>query len=293
MRTEQVHTRGLTFEVAIAGDASSEKLALLLHGFPECAYSWRHQMPLLAKLGYKVWAPNLRGYGKTDRPLAISDYAVDKLEQDVADLVEASGCKSTLLIGHDWGGAVAWNAAIYHPQLFEKLVVMNVPHPACFRKGLGTFKQLKKSWYMLFFGVPKLPELALSMRGYDEVGRVFRDMAVHKERFSDEVLDVFKRNAAEPGALTAMLNYYRAMPHAMRLAQERGMPKIEIPTLLLWGEQDAALGKELTYGTREHVSDLTLRYIPDASHWVQQDAPETVNAMLEAWLLGKAVPEAS
>lgn len=293
MRTEQVHTRGLTFEVAMAGDASSEKLALLLHGFPECAYSWRHQMPLLAKLGYKVWAPNLRGYGNSDRPPAVEDYALDKLEQDVADLIEASGCKSTLLIAHDWGAAIAWNFAMYNPQLLDKLVIMNVPHPALFRAGLATLKQLRKSWYIFFFNIPKLPELALSMRGYEMVGRVFRDMAVHKERFGDDVLAVFKENASKPGALTAMVNYYRAIRYALPLVKKRGMPKIETPTLVVWGEQDDALGKELTYKTGEYVSDLTLRYLPNASHWVQQDEPETVNAMLEAWLLGKAVPEAS
>lgn len=293
MRTEQVHTRGLTFEVAMAGDASSERLALLLHGFPESAYSWRHQMPLLAKLGYKVWAPNLRGYGNTDRPLAISDYTIDKLEQDVADLIEASGCKSTLLIAHDWGAAIAWNVAIYNPQPLERLVIMNVPHPACFQAGLKTLQQLKRSWYMFFFQIPKLPEALLSLRGNEVVGRMFKDMAVNKERFGSEVLDVFKANARPKGALTAMLNYYRAAPRALGLLKKRGMPDVQVPTLMIWGEQDSALGKELTYKTKDHVRDLTLRYIPGASHWVQQDAPETVNAMLEAWLLGKAVPEAS
>jgi len=293
-RTELVQTRGLRFEVTMAGGAGpGDKLALLLHGFPECAYSWREQIPLLAKLGYRVWAPNLRGYGKTDRPLAVADYTIDKLEQDVADLIEASGAKSVVLIGHDWGAAIAWSFAMYHPGKLERLVIMNVPHPARMQAGLRTWKQLRKSWYMVFFQIRGLPERLLSLGDFTAVGRAFRDMAVHKDRFTDDVLEVFKRNAAEPGALSAMVNYYRALPHAFGLVKKRGMPKIETKTLMIWGEQDTALGKELTYGTEHHVSDLTLRYIPDASHWVQQDRPDAVNAMLSAFLGEQSVPEAN
>lgn len=293
-RTELVQTRGLRFEVTMAGGSGpGDKLALLLHGFPECSYSWREQIPLLAKLGYRVWAPNLRGYGKSDRPLTVADYTVDKLEQDVADLIEASGATSVVLVGHDWGAAIAWNFAMYNPGKLERLVIMNVPHPARFQAGLRTWKQLRKSWYMIFFQIRGLPERIFSLGDFTAIGRAFRDMAVHKERFPDEVLEVFKRNAAEPGALSAMISYYRAMPRAIALAGKRGMPKIETKTLMIWGEQDTALGKELTYGTDKHVSDLTLRYIPDASHWVQQDRPDAVNAMVSAFLTDQPVPEAT
>jgi epoxide hydrolase 4 len=293
-RTELVQTRGLRFEVTMAGGSGpNDKLALLLHGFPECAYSWREQIPLLAKLGYRVWAPNLRGYGKTDRPLAVADYTIDKLEQDVADLIEASGAESVVLIGHDWGAAIAWSFAMYHPGKLERLVIMNVPHPARMQRGLRTFKQLRKSWYMVFFQIRGLPERLLALGNFTAVGRAFSTMAVHKHRFSDEVLEVFKRNAAEPGALSAMIAYYRALPRAFGLLKKRGMPKIETRTLMIWGEQDTALGKELTYGTEHHVSDLTLRYISDASHWVQQDRPDAVNAMLSAFLSEQPVPEAT
>lgn len=293
-RTELVQTRGLRFEVTMAGGSGpGDKLALLLHGFPECAYSWREQIPLLAKLGYRVWAPNLRGYGKSDRPLAVTDYTLDKLEQDVDDLIEASGAKSVVLVGHDWGAAIAWSFAMYHPDKLERLVIMNVPHPARMQRGLRTWKQLRKSWYMVFFQIRGLPEKLLSVGDFTAVGRAFRSMAVHKDRFPDEVLEVFKRNAAEPGALSAMLNYYRALPYAFGLVKKRGMPKIETKTLMIWGEQDTALGKELTYGTEHHVSDLTLRYIPDASHWVQQDRPDAVNAMLSAFLSEQSVPESN
>ena len=291
-RVELVQTRGLRFEVTMAG-GSSDRLALLLHGFPEHAHSWRYQIPMLAQLGYRVWAPNLRGYGKSDRPLDVADYTIDKLEQDVADLIEASGSKSVLLIGHDWGALIAWSFAMYNPGKLERLVIMNVPHPQLMRRGLGTMKQLRKSWYVIFFQIRGLPEKVMSLGDFAAIGRIFRSTVVHQEHFTDDVIDVFKKNAAEPGALRAMLNYYRAPPYASGLVKKRGIPKIETKTLMIWGEQDSALGKELTYGTDRLVSDLTLRYIPDASHWVQQDAPDTVNAMLSAFLTDQTVPEAT
>jgi pimeloyl-ACP methyl ester carboxylesterase len=288
--TQFVQTRGLRFEVATAG--SGDKLALLLHGFPENAYSWRYQIPLLARLGYRVWAPNLRGYGKSDRPGGVGEYTIDKLEQDVADLIDASGAKSVLLVGHDWGGGIAWSFAIYKARPIERLVIMNVPHPACFRAGLRTLRQLRRSWYMFFFQIPGLPEWLLSVHDHALIAWMFRSMAVDKSRFPDEVLREYRSTAAEPGALTAMVDYYRAMLRTDRAVAQREMPVIEVPTLLLWGEADSALGKELTYGTGQHVRDLTLRYLPRVSHWVQQEAPEKVNAMLEAWLTGQPVPQA-
>ena len=291
-RVELIQTRGLRFEVTVAG-GSGDKLALLLHGFPECAYSWRHQIGALAQLGYRVWAPNLRGYGKSDRPLSIAQYALEELAQDVADLIEASGSRSVALVGHDWGGAVAWTFAAYHPAKLERLVIMNAPHPVLLRRGLRSLEQLRKSWYMVFFQLPGLPEKLLSLGDFAAIGRAFKGNAVHKERFTDEDLEVFKRNAAEPGALSAMINYYRALPRALLLGTGRGLPKIETKTLLIWGEQDIALGKELTYGTDAFVRDLTVRYIADASHWVQQDRPNAVNAMLAAFLSDQPVPQAS
>lgn len=288
MKTEFVQTRGLRFEVTMAGEG--DRLALLLHGFPECAYSWRHQIPLFEKLGYRVWAPNLRGYGKSDRPEGIAAYAIEELEQDVADLIDASGARSVTLVGHDWGAGIAWRFAMKKLRPLERLVIMNVPHPACFAKGLGTLKQLWRSWYIFFFQIPWLPEAALAARGYEAIARSFRGMAVDKSRFPDEVLEVYRKNAAEPGALTAMVNYYRALVRGARRGIEEGFPTIEVPTLVVWGEEDAALGKELTYGTEEYVTDLVIRYLPGVSHWVQQEAPERVNAILEAWLTGQPLP---
>ena len=283
----KIQTKGLRFDVTTAG--GGDKLALLLHGFPECAYSWRCQIPLLARMGYHVWAPDMRGYGKSDKPEGISEYTIDKLAQDVADLIDVSGAKSVLLCGHDWGAVIAWHFAMHRLRAIERLVIMNVPHPACFYENARTLRQLRKSWYIAFFQIPWLPEFLLSRRNCALVVRAFTRMAVDKSRFPQEVLEVFRKNASEPGALTAMLNYYRALRYTR--VRSRHFPRIDVPTLMIWGERDMALGKELTYGTSEHVSDFTLRYLPDVSHWVQQEAPETVNAMLEAWLQGKPVPD--
>lgn len=282
---EMIRTRGLRFQVATAGEG--EKLALLLHGFPECAYSYRHQIPLLVSLGYRVWAPNLRGYGHTDRPTGVSSYTMDLLENDVTDLIDASGAKSVLLVGHDWGGLIAWSYAMNGTRPLERLVVLNFPHPALFFPGLRTRAQRKRSWYIGLFQVPWLPEKLI---GYDRAAwlqRVVRSMAVHQDRFSQVDIDVIRDQASLPGALTAMLNYYRAEFRARLAGRQREYgAQVRVPTLLIWGERDTALGKELTYGTQRYVSDLTVRYIPDASHWVQQDAPDAVNRELTAFLAG-------
>lgn len=290
IRSEIVRANGIDFNVAVAG--TGERLALCLHGFPESSFTWRYQMPLLEKLGYRVWAPDLRGYGLSSRPPGIDAYAMEILEEDVAALIEASGAKEIVLIGHDWGALIAWHYAMFGRIPISKLIIMNVPHPALARKGLRTLRQLKKSWYIFFFQLPRIPEWALARNGCAAIAQAFRGMAVDKSRFPDEVLEVYQKAAAQPGALTAMLNYYRALIRGPRQALDRGTPRIEAPTLMIWGEVDSALGKELSYGTDEYVADLTLRYLPNVSHWVQQEAPEMVNDMIEAWLQGKGVPYA-
>jgi pimeloyl-ACP methyl ester carboxylesterase len=292
---QTIRANGLDFNVAVAG--TGDRLALCLHGFPELSYSWRYQIPLLQRLGYLVWAPDLRGYGGTSRPDGVEAYALEHLEEDVAALIEASGAQEVLLIGHDWGAAIAWNYAMFGRLPISRLIIMNVPHPALFAKGLRTLRQMVKSWYIFFFQLPRIPEWALSRGDCALIARTFRGMAVDKSRFPDAVLRVYRDNAAQPGALTAMINYYRALMRgrrrtASRPNSNRHISPINVPTLMLWGEVDAALGKELTYGTERYVGQLTLRYLPNVSHWVQQEAPETVNTMMEAWLSGGPVPYA-
>jgi len=294
LRHAFVQANSLRFHVTSCEPAGGgERLALFLHGFPECAYSWREQLPLLARLGWRAWAPDLRGYGESDRPPHVEDYAIERLLDDVSGLIRASGARETLLVGHDWGGVIAWFFAMRRPEEIARLCVMNLPHPACMERAFRRGRQLLRSWYVLFFQLPWLPEKLLSAGDYRAIRQAFVGMAIDKSRFPDEVLQVYRDNAARPGALTAMINYYRAMVRGGGRRQTAlGFPRIEVPTLMIWGEQDAALGIETTYGTEQHVADLTLRYLPGVSHWVQQEAPEKVNAMLEAWLLGKPVPQA-
>ncbi len=295
IQTAYIEANGLAFEVDMCGDG--QKFALLLHGFPENKFSWRYQLPLLAELGYTAWAPNLRGYGGTTRPQGVEAYRMEHLTADVAALIDAARARGiagpTTLIAHDWGGAIAWSFVLSGTRPLERFIVMNLPHPALFLKGLRTWAQLKRSWYVFFFQLPWLPEKIFTLRNAEAVAQAFRGMAVDKSRFPDSVLDQYRKSALLPGAMTAMINYYRAA-FRNRAASDAmaNPPLLETPTLMIWGEEDAALGRELTYGTEKLVKDFTIRYLPQVSHWVQQEAPEAVNAMIRAWIEGRPVPEA-
>jgi len=289
IRTEFVEANGLRFEVDQCGDGDT--LALCLHGFPELAFSWRYQLPMLADAGYTAWAPNLRGYGASSRPLGVENYHIDKLMDDVAALIDASGKTSVVLIAHDWGAIIAWQFAIEKRRPLEKLVICNVPHPGPLLKVLRSgFAQIRKSWYMLFFQIPRLPEFLLGLRGARAIGEMLRKSASNVATFPPEVTDVYRQNARQPGALTAMLNYYRALLRGRKAVAARGMPVIEVPTLMIWGEDDVALTKASTYGTEQYVRDFRIRYLPRVSHWVQQEAPEQVNAMIRAFLENQPIP---
>lgn len=292
IRTEFIKANGLEFEVDMCGEGQT--LALCLHGFPEHSFSFRHQLPLLASLGYKAWAPNLRGYGRTSRPKFMEDYSIENLMDDVAGLIDASETQSTVLIAHDWGAVIAWFFAMREVRPLSKLVILNVPHPVPMQRAFRGFKQLFKSWYILFFQLPFAPEFLLGMRRGRGVADVIRNSAVDKSRFPDDVVKVYQDNVQEPGALTAMINYYRALVRGggARRQARLGYPVITVPTLMIWGEEDVALAKETTYGTEEFVADFTIRYLPRVSHWVQQEAPDAVNAMIEAFLSGSHIPEA-
>lgn len=292
IRFDFVQANGLKFEVAMCGQG--ESLAICLHGFPEHALCWRDQLPVLAQLGYRAWAPNQRGYGNSSRPQKVSDYSIDKLIADVAGLIDASGAKRTILIGHDWGAIVAWAFAALQVRPLDALIIMNVPHPACYFSRLFRSSQFFKSWYIYFFQLPWLPEWLLTRRKSRAVSGMVLRSSSNRQNFPRDLLDVFQQNAQSPGAVTAMLNWYRA---AFRRGLRRGgrvrrdFPLIHTRTLMIWGEEDAALDKSTTYDTGRYVTDLTLRYLPGVSHWVQQDATEAVNQMMTCFLTGKPVPE--
>jgi len=276
-----VEANGLTFEVATAGE--SKKLALCLHGFPELNYSWRHQIPLLVEMGYEVWAPNLRGYGGLTKPDGIESYRLNTIDQDIAALIDASGAEEVTLIAHDWGAIIAWHFAIKKIRPLTRLVIMNVPHPKCARREMKHWYQLRKSWYIFFFQLPWLPEKMLGRNRAQPVKEAFSKMAVDKSRFPDNELQVYADAAGRPGALRSMINYYRALLRT-KDAREIGDGMVTVPTLMIWGEEDTAIDIRCTNGTEEWVSDLELHRLPGVSHWVQQEAPEKVNAILREWL---------
>ena len=283
--TRRIEANGLSFVVDEAGEG--DRVALLLHGFPESRFSWRHQIPLLAALGWRVVAPDLRGYGETSRPPRKADYVIDRLVEDVAALFDACGARERLLVGHDWGAAIAWAFALDRPRPLDGLVIMNVPHPAVLARVMkASWRQPLRSWYMAFFQLPGLPEAMMTARRAQAIGQAFVGMAVDKARFPPEVTEVYRRNALLPGAMTAMINYYRANT-GMLTRWGATPPVIEVPTLMIWGEEDTALAIENTEGYEPLVSDFTLRRLPGVSHWVQQEAPEAVNAILSQWLAAR------
>lgn len=293
MGAEQIETifveaNGLHFEVLTCGTGPT--LALCLHGFPEVALSWRDQMLALAAAGYRVWAPNQRGYGQTTRPPRMADdavgYLIARLIADVAALIDASGATRVALLGHDWGGIVAWTFATRRLRPLERLVILNVPHPACFARSLRRPGQMLRSWYVAAFQLPWLPERILARNGARGIADAMLQSSTAPETFPRELLAATRANAAQPGALTAMIDWYRAFVRGggLRRQQRLGWPVIETPTLLLWGEEDRFLAKYTTFSTEAYVQNLKVVYLPGVSHWVQQDSPERCNAELVSFL---------
>lgn len=261
-------------------------LMLFLHGFPEFWYSWRKQIPAFAT-DFKVVAPDLRGYNDSEKPRATSAYVMAEFVKDIRGLVQALGYDRCVLVGHDWGGAIAWNVAYDHPELVEKLIILNLPHPAKFTEGLRLPQQLLRSSYIFLFQIPVLPELLIELNDFQALETAFKGMAVNKAAFSQADIEAYKNAFAKPGALTAALNYYRNIFEQGFVNREWGV--LPVPTLMIWGEKDTALGKELTYGTEQYVRDFRIRYLPDCSHWVQQEQPERVNQYIREFLAEPAI----
>ncbi len=257
-------------------------LVVLLHGFPEFWYSWRYQLPFLADHGYTVVAPDLRGYNDTDKPR--TGYSVSTLLRDTVGLIKGLGQEKAIIVGHDWGGALAWVFALRYPQMTERLVVLNAPHPQALMRELRTPQQLRKSWYIFFFQIPRLPEFILGRQHAAPIGKMLYESAVQKSAFPPETLSLYRDAMSKPGALRASINYYRAT--FRNPFSTRASTTISAPTLLIWGDQDIALGIALTRGLEQWVPDLRIRHLPDSGHWVQQEKPEAVNALLLEFLQG-------
>ncbi len=277
---------------AVDHPTGNAPLVVLLHGFPEFWYAWRHQLDALAGAGYRVVAPDLRGYNRSSQPDGVGSYAMPELVADVRGLVEQLGYAQTALVGHDWGGLVAWETAIREPDLVSQLAVLNAPHPAVFReKLLASPRQLLQSWYVFLFQVPWVPEWILQASDYRILDEVLTVTAA-PDAFTDADIQRYKAAMTRSGSMTGPVNYYRAIARdtarstlrSLFLGGDAPSERIDVPTLVIWGEEDAALGLELLEGVEERVADCRVERLPGASHWVQADEPRRVTELLEEFL---------
>jgi pimeloyl-ACP methyl ester carboxylesterase len=255
-------------------EAGHGPLVVLLHGFPEFWFSWRHQLATLSAAGFRAVAVDQRGYNLSDKPQGLGSYRIDRLAGDVARLIAGLGAeRAAALVGHDWGGAIAWTLAMHYPDRLERLAILNAPHPGTFVKHLANPMQLRKSWYIFFFQLPWLPEAVLRANNFG---------AIRRQLPEREYVEALQR----PGALTAALNYYRAMwrvgPAAWRSLRQR----IDQPVLVIWGERDQFLRPALAVPDPRLVPHAQVTRLAEAGHWVQLDRPERVNELLITFLRG-------
>ena len=265
-------------------EAGEGPLVLLLHGFPQFWYQWRHQFPALVEAGFRVVAPDMRGYNLSDKPPGVRAYRVELLARDVERLILACGERTADVVGHDWGAIAAWIAAMRYPGRVGRLAILNVPHPARLLDGLLSPMQLLRSSYTFFFQIPRLPEEVIRAGDFALLRSVFRRDPVRPEALTAEDIERYIEAMAQPGALTASLNYYRALlryPGATRALLQR----IEAPVLVIWGERDRFLSRRLAEPPRLWVPALLgVKRLPDASHWVAEDRPLEVNTLLLGFL---------
>ncbi len=269
-------------EISLAYQEAGEgELVVLLHGFPELSHSWRAQLPALAEAGYRAVAPDLRGYGDSDAPPEVADYAFPKIVGDIVGLIGALDADSAHIVGHDWGGSIAWALAARAPHLVKSLMILNSPHPIASAEARQIPEQQQKSWYMLLFQFPEVAEQWLANDNFANLRRFVFDTAA-PGTFPADDREVFCTALARPGRLTAALNYYRAnIPPENWLKPPPELPPIEVPTTIIWAGGDAYMSPILLEKSIERVSGpLHVERLPGVSHWVQQEVPGQVNALL-------------
>lgn len=288
----------VTMKSGDVDDSNGENnpLMILLHGFPEFWYSWRHQIPFFAK-HFRVVAPDMRGYGETEKPKEISEYRIDKLVRDIIELIHSFGKEKAIIVGHDWGAIIGWSIAMIAPSVVEKLVIMNAPHPALYQKNaFKNIPQMQKSWYVFFFLLQKVPEKVLSSNNFELLKHMLESSIKRKDKFTQNDIENYIaswRNGDERGTgegIAGGINYYRANLNSEfwgNLGESIPFPKIKVPTLSIWGEDDVFLGKELA--AAEHTKELieapfSLNLISNCGHWVQQEAPDEVNQIMSEFL---------
>lgn len=288
MQEPWVHREGIVNGVRLHWvEMGAGPLVVLLHGFPEFWWGWHRQIPALAAAGFRVVAPDLRGYNLSDKPEGAASYRVSILVQDVVALIRHLGAERAHLAGHDWGGVIAWRVAMRHAEMVDRLVIANAPHPSIFSREMRRPRQFLRSWYAMFFQLPLLPEALFRANNYAVLERIFRHSPARPDAFSDEDVRRYKEAASRPGALTAMLNYYRSFARSLGRSSEGGAaPRrtVHRPTLVIWGERDSALGPHNLDGLERWVPELRIERLPEASHWVLADAPARVNELMTEFL---------
>lgn len=281
---------GLRLHYVAAGPEDGEPV-VLLHGFPQFWYTWHRQLPALADAGYRAVAPDLRGYNRSERPSGVAAYRLDRLLGDVRGLLDALGHESAHLVGHDWGGVLGWELAGRSPEAIDRLAILNAPHPAAYHRALRTLDQLRRSWYVGWFQLPRLPEWSLGAQD----ARAIAEMH-HDPWFDDVDRERYRAAASRPGALAAAVNYYRAVGRAtVRDRIARAVPgrerppdalrarEIDVPTLVLWGLGDPALSPRLVDGLDRWVSDLQVQVFREVDHWLPAARPDAVATALLAF----------
>ena len=253
-------------------------LLILLHGFPEFWYGWKHQIGPLANAGYWVWVPDQRGYNLSDKPVGISAYNIDTLAADVVGLIDAAGCQRAVVVGHDWGAAVAWWVAATYPERVERLVVLNVPHPAVMKRFASrNLGQILRSWYIGFFQLPMLPEALSRLGNWAMLVRTLRSSS-RPGTFSDADIAEYRQAWSQPGAFRAMVNWYRA---ALQCPPTHDTAiRITVPTLLIWGVRDRFLKREMAQPSIDLCDNGRVIFLENATHWVQHEEADQVNALL-------------
>jgi pimeloyl-ACP methyl ester carboxylesterase len=280
-----VETNGIRLHVVQAGPQSGIPV-VLLHGFPEFWYGWRKQIPVLVEAGCRVIVPDQRGYNLSDKPKGVKNYRVEELVNDIVGLMDALDYEKVNLVGHDWGAMVAWILASQHPERLHRLGIMNAPHPAVMRRFLlRDLEQIRRSWYVFLFQLPWLPEAGMRAENWHGAERVLRGSGkIHT--FTNEDIEKYKEAWSQPGAMAAMINWYRAA--ARYGTQMPDNPRVKVPTLMMWGMKDFALSHRMARPSMDYVEEGNLMLFPDATHWVHLDAAEEVNHYLMDFIFDKA-----
>jgi len=259
-------------------EAGEGPLVLLLHGFPEYWYGWRLQIKPLAAAGFRVVAPDMRGYNLSSKPDGVAAYDIDHLTADIVGLIRERGEQSALLVGHDWGGSVAWATAMSHPEVVDRLAILNAAHPRKLSEGLHHPGQLRKSWYFFFFALRELPESVVHANNWHFFRHFLHDA---NPAYTPEEMDRYIEAWSQPGAATGMINYYRSSVRTPPKKAAAAIQPIKAPTLVIWGQGDQYLGEDLAEPDHDDVPNLErVERLPNASHWVHHDESERVTQLL-------------